>query len=74
MADKDIDSSTPAQPPESAADRAHGTHGKGDTREKRLDDAPVQPGHARGGDATRGSDGWGSEGAGGSVIDKRPDE
>ena len=29
-----------------AADRAHGTHGKGDAREERLDDAVVEPGNS----------------------------
>jgi hypothetical protein len=54
-----------------SADRhGHGAHGKGRGDEKVLDDAPVEPGHSD--DSDRGgSAGWGSEGSGGSVIDKR---
>ncbi|HEX5972323.1 MAG TPA: hypothetical protein VFY85_10375 [Gemmatimonadaceae bacterium] len=37
--------------------------------EKRRDDVDVEPGHANQG--PRGSDAWGSEPSGGSVIDKR---
>jgi hypothetical protein len=68
-----------------AADRAHGTHGKGDAREERLDDRVVEPGNS--GKAQSAADprrdpnahdgnlsdtGWGNAAAGGSVIDKRP--
>lgn len=69
----------PANDPEhyktSASDRAHGTHGKGDMRETRLDDAPVEPainediGVGRLSDAS-----WGAPGAGGSTIDKLPEK
>jgi hypothetical protein len=70
---------------EEAADRAHGTHGKGDGRERRVDDTPVQSGsegdhqNAGASDADAktgqlGDAGWGSAGAGGSVVDKRGPE
>ena len=52
---------------ESAADRAHGTHGRGRTEEQRVDEPVVDPGVERG----LGEPGWGSEGSGGSSIDKR---
>ena len=66
----------PANDPEhykqGAADRAHGTHGKGDAREERVDDVVSEP-------ATRKADvgmlsdaNWGDAGAGGSTIDKLP--
>jgi len=54
---------------DSADKKAHGTHGRGKSSEQRVDDADVEPDAARGTD--RGAAGWGSEGAGGSVIDKR---
>jgi len=64
-----------------AADRAHGTHGRGDAREERLDDATVDPGNTADVEARRkfvdgrmGDAGWGSEASGGSSIDKRPAE
>jgi hypothetical protein len=52
---------------ESAADRAHGTHGRGRTEESRVDEPVVDPGVERG----LGERGWGSEASGGSSIDKR---
>jgi len=60
------------QAKDSAARRAHGTHGKGrNGEEQRIDDAEIQPGSAD--DSDRGgSAGWGSESSGGSVVDKRP--
>lgn len=65
----------PANDPEhfkqGAADRAHGTHGKGDSREQRLDDAVVEPANVRKADVGTASDAnWGDAGAGGSTIDK----
>jgi hypothetical protein len=64
-----------------AADRAHGTHGKGDAREERLDDAVVEPGNSADVEAQRkfvegrmGDPQWGSEGSGGSTVDKRPEK
>jgi hypothetical protein len=44
-------------------------HRAGLIGEKRADDVDVKPGHANQG--PRGSDAWGSEASGGSVIDKR---
>lgn len=57
---------------DSAPKRAHGTHGKGNGTEERIDPTVTEPGHAE--DNARGSAAWGSEGSGGSVIDKRPPE
>jgi hypothetical protein len=54
---------------DSASARGHGAHGKGDGREQHRDPVDVEPGHANQG--PRGSDAWGSEPSGGSVIDKR---
>lgn len=62
---------------QSAADRAHGTHGKGDSREVLHDtpnssaadgshDSAIREAGVEGGSA-----GWGSEGAGGSEVDRR---
>jgi hypothetical protein len=54
-----------------ADDRAHGTHGKGDTREQKVDPVVSEPGV----DASEphfSDAGWGSAASGGSVIDKRP--
>ncbi|MFL5575265.1 MAG: hypothetical protein ACJ79S_04785 [Gemmatimonadaceae bacterium] len=57
---------------ESAADRAHGTHGKGDVREQRLDEANVQPPNPPTADVGLTSDAnWGDAASGGSTIDKR---
>lgn len=62
----------PAHFTESAADRAHGTHGKGDTRERRLDAANVEPPNGRKADVGITSDAnWGDTASGGSTIDKR---
>jgi hypothetical protein len=62
---------------ESAADRAHGTHGKGDSREV-LHDTPnaaaadgSKDSSIRGGGVQGGTAGWGSEGAGGSTVERR---
>jgi hypothetical protein len=57
---------------DSAADRAHGAHGKGVQGREEHDDAPdATPPFAKGTD--RGGDaGWDGSRAGGSVIDKRP--
>jgi hypothetical protein len=59
---------------DSADKKAHGTHGRGKADEQRIDDANVEPGvaHDTESDGARGTAGWGSEGSGGSVIDKRP--
>jgi hypothetical protein len=78
MATNKHDDHQPANDPEhykqSATDRAHGTHGKGDARETRLDDAVVEPANPRKADVGTTSDAnWGDAGAGGSVIDKRED-
>ena len=61
-----------------AADKAHGTHGRGDGREERLDEAQVEPGNTadvekegKWKEGRMGDAGWGSEGSGGSSIDKR---
>jgi hypothetical protein len=68
----------------SAADRAHGTHGKGDSREQYLAESPVEPGNAgrpesapdarayqQGQDGNLSDAAWGNAASGGSVIDKR---
>jgi len=68
-----------------AADRAHGTHGKGDAREERLDEPVVEPGNAgdpesapesrayqQGQEGNLSDAAWGNAASGGSVIDKRP--
>jgi len=52
--------------------RAHGTHGRGRGEEKIIEDMPSIPDGSRGSDRG-GSAGWGSEGSGGSTMDKRPD-
>ena len=59
---------------DSADQKAHGTHGRGKGDEQRVDDANVEPDKARGTEKEggRGEAGWGSQGSGGSVIDKRP--
>ena len=69
--EENVERSEHRAPPgeDSAAERGHGAHGKGDAREEQRDDVDVQPGHANQG--PRGSDAWGSEPSGGSVIDKR---
>jgi hypothetical protein len=55
---------------DSASERGHGAHGRGlGGREQRRDDVDVEPGHSN--EGPRGSDAWGSEPSGGSVIDKR---
>ena len=78
----------------SAESRAHGTHGKGDDRERLLDEQAVDTGddpqlrNAGGGgnrapepnafrensEGRMGGPGWGSEGAGGSSVDRRPND
>lgn len=50
--------------------RAHGTHGRGRDQEKLNEDTPTLPDGAEGSDRG-GSASWGSEGSGGSTIDKR---
>ena len=60
-------SNDPERYKDSAANHAHGTHGRGRTEESRVDDAPVVPGV----NENLGAPGWGSEAAGGSSIDKR---
>jgi len=62
-----MDANDPNKYRESAADRAHGTHGRGRTEERRVDEPVVEPGVNDG----LGAPGWGSEAAGGSSIDKR---
>ena len=55
---------------DSAGQRAHGTHGRGTRgQEERVDAADAQPDASKGSDRG-GSSGWGSEGSGGSTIDK----
>ena len=70
-----------------ADSKAHGTHGKGDSREQFLDDRRVEPGNQRAAQAGEGGAnpqkladtltgelgdaGWGSAGAGDSSIDTR---
>lgn len=70
-----------------ADDKAHGTHGKGDSREQRVDDVAPAPATADAGrlreaantgsldpDKLKGQLGdasWGDAGSGGSTIDKR---
>jgi hypothetical protein len=69
---------------ESASDRAHGTMGKGDVRETKLDDQTTRAGNdgepeAHGRSAASSDEmtaklsdaGWGSGASGGSVVDKR---
>ena len=58
---------------DSADQKAHGTHGRGRGNEQRVNDANVEPDHSKGTEreGERGTAGWGSEGSGGSVIDKR---
>jgi hypothetical protein len=65
-----MDANDPNKYRESATDKAHGTHGRGRAEEKRVDDAPVEPGV----DGGLMAPGWGSEAAGGSTIDKRKPE
>lgn len=64
----------------SAPERAHGTHGSGDTRDELDAPAPVRPGNEREEAGRRISPrdageladaGWGSSASGGSVSDKR---
>ncbi len=70
-----------------ADSKAHGTHGKGDSREQFLDDRRVEPGNQRAAQAGEGGAnpeklaqqltgelgdaGWGSAAAGDSSIDTR---
>jgi hypothetical protein len=56
-----------------ADQKAHGTHGRGRGNEQRVDEVNVEPDVTRGTEKEggRGEAGWGSEGSGGSVIDKR---
>jgi hypothetical protein len=59
---------------DSAAQRAHGTHGRGvRSQEEKVDETAPKPDFAKGSDRG-GSAAWGSESSGGSVIDKRPPE
>jgi len=59
---------------DSAAQRAHGAHGRGvRSQEEKVDPATPVPDSAKGSDRG-GSAAWGSEASGGSVIDKRPPE
>jgi hypothetical protein len=57
---------------DSADRRAHGTHGRGGSEEKRDDHPAPEPDRSSGSDRG-GSAGWGSAASGGSVIDKRPE-
>ena len=58
-------------PPDDSADaRAHGTHGRGGSEERRDDQPAADSGTSAGSDRG-GSAGWGSEASGGSVFDKR---
>jgi hypothetical protein len=61
---------------DSADQKAHGTHGRGKGNEQREDEANVEPDMARGteNEGGRGDAGWGNQGSGGSVIDKRAPE
>lgn len=55
---------------DSAAQRAHGAHGRGvRSQEEKVDETPSAPDFAKGSDRG-GSSGWGSEASGGSTIDK----
>lgn len=65
------DGETELTRPESAAQRAHGTHGRGDSREELDTPTAPLPDMAKGSDRG-GSSGWGSEASGGSDQDKRP--
>jgi hypothetical protein len=57
---------------DSAAQRAHGAHGRGvRSQEEKVDPTTPVPDSAKGSDRG-GSAAWGSEASGGSVIDKRP--
>ena len=59
---------------DSAAQRAHGAHGRGvRSQEEKVDPTTPVPDSAKGTDRG-GSAAWGSEASGGSVIDKRPPE
>jgi hypothetical protein len=61
----------PATRIDSADRHGHGAHGnQAGESEQLIDDASVEPDHANG--SGRGSASWGSEGSGGSVVDKRP--
>lgn len=70
-----------------AADRAHGTHGKGDLREKKVDEKTPAPANERvkqimkhpeqAADKMTGEladGGWGSAGAGDSSVDARSEK
>ena len=58
-------------PPDDSADqRAHGTHGRGGSEERR-DDRPAPEPDGTAGSDRGGSGGWGNAASGGSVIDKR---
>lgn len=61
---------------DSADQKAHGTHGRGGSEEQRVDDANVEPDVSRGTEREggRGSAAFGSQGSGGSVIDKRSED
>ncbi len=66
----DGDVNDPEHATDSAGRKAHGTHGKGDSREERVDDDAPQPDLTKG--YVAGSDGWGDAASGGSSVDKRP--
>jgi hypothetical protein len=56
--------------------RAHGAHGKGDTREALHQQGDTQPDGSHATPASTanlptGSAGWGSEGSGGSTVERR---
>jgi hypothetical protein len=76
MADETKNDRQPANDPEhytqGAADRAHGTHGKGDAREQRLDDVVSQPATRKADVGMTSDASWGDAGSGGSTIDKLP--
>jgi hypothetical protein len=55
---------------DSADQRTHGAHGRGRGEEQLNVDPPVEPDQTDGSDRG-GSASWGSEGSGGSVVDKR---
>jgi hypothetical protein len=59
---------------DSADKKTHGAHGRGRAKERDqfVDESTVEPDDSHDTEAGRGTAGWGSEGAGGSVIDKRP--
>jgi hypothetical protein len=65
------DQSTEDRSGDSADQHTHGAHGKRGAEETLNEDSQIEPAVSDG-EEPRGTASWGSEGSGGSVVDRRP--